>query len=234
MVIFVPVLWGYLVWKDHSKPALARSLAWLAIPALMIAPWLAREEHVHHRFVWMTTRGGITFFDGNYLPISKSRVMAAARNQGLDEAGMDRFFFKVTLEYLKKHPGHYFKSSFRRLRVLLDLKTYDGMGAFVLTPLLEPGGNFRSALAFLAYYMFLASRLVMVLGLIGAILGWKRFPEFFLVYAVPLMIILFHFALFLGKPRYLAPAYPSLCIFSALVVERLTKAGRLGPKDKDV
>ena len=232
MAIFVPVFFGYLVWKNYSKPALAKGLVWLVLAAAVVTPWLVREEAVHGRFVWLTTRGGMTFFDGNYLPIDKHRVIAMGNQLGLDEAGMDRLFYRVTLDYLEAHPAHYLKSSVKRVRVLLDLKTYDGMGRFVLSPLLERGGIFRTTLAYLSYYLFLASRLVMILGLLGAVLSWRRSRELFLFYAIPLMILIFHFVLFHGKPQYLIPAYPCLCIFFALGLEWLEKAGWLGSKIK--
>ena len=224
-IIFVPVFAGYLAWKNISRAPAAKALVWLAIVFMTIAPWLGREYQVHGRFVWMTTRGGMTFFDGSYLPIAKRQVLVLGNKLGLDEAGMDRLFFKVSFDYLKKHPGHYFRTCFKRLRVLLDLKTYNGLDRFFLSPLLEEGGSFRIALAFASYYLFLVSRLVMVLGLAGAILCRQRYRELFLLYAIPLTIVLFHFALFLGKPRYLVPAYPCLCVFFALGMEWLENKG---------
>ena len=225
-VIFAPLFFGYALSRDYSRTGLLKSLLWLAIMAAAIAPWLWRGKQVHNRFVWITTRGGMTFFDGNYLPVDKRRVFALGDKLGLDEAGVDRLFFKVTMDYLKKHPGHYFKASLKRLAVLLDLETYNGLGRFFLMPLLEAGGSFRTGLAGVSYFLFLASRLVMILGLVGAIVSFRKFRQLFILYAIPLMILIFHFALFLGKPRYLVPAYPCLCIFAALFLARFGRDGQ--------
>jgi 4-amino-4-deoxy-L-arabinose transferase-like glycosyltransferase len=224
-VIFVPLIVGHLIWKERTARGAVNALTWLMLAGLVIAPWLMRERAVHGRFIWITTRGGMTFFDGNYLPIDKRQVFALGDQRGLDEAGMDRLFYRVTLDYLEAHPAHYFKMCFKRARVLLNLETYNGMERFFMAPLLTGTGAGKTALAFIGYYLFLASRLVMVLGAIGAIASWRRWRELAVLYAVPLVIILFHFTLFLGKPRYLVPAYPGWCIFSALLVARL-RAGK--------
>ena len=75
MVIFVPVLFAYLVWKNFSKSALAKGLVWLALGAAVVAPWLVREKEVHGRWLWLSSRGGRTFFEGNYLPIENRKSL---------------------------------------------------------------------------------------------------------------------------------------------------------------
>ena len=111
--------------------------------------------------------------------------------------------------------------------MLLDLHTYNGLSAFFLDPLLEQRRPFTTALALISYCLFVASRDVMILGLIAGIASLRRFRELFILYAIPVTIVLFHFTLFLGKPRYLVPAYPCLCIFMALGLERLAGSGWL-------
>jgi len=220
-VIFVPLFAGWLAFKNYSRPAVGRAALFAAIVAALITPWLIREYQVHGRFVWMTTRGGMTFFDGSYLPIEKRTVFKMAEAQGLDEAGLDRLFFRVSLDYLKQHPAHYFWTCFKRLAVLTDLHTYNGIGSFFWKPLVNQHRPFPTALAYLGYALFIVSRAVMVLGLVAAAAGIRRWRELFILYAIPVMIVLFHFTLFLGKPRYLVPAYPILCIFMAMGWERL-------------
>ena len=224
-VIFVPLFAGWLAFKNYSRPAAGRAAMFTLIVAALIAPWLWREYQVHGRFVWMTTRGGMTFFDGSYLPMEKSQVIADGQRQGLDEAGLDRLFFRVSLDYLRAHPAHYLWTCLKRVRVLTDLHTYDGLESFFLKPLLNQHRPFPTALAYVSYSLYILSRGVMVLGLIAAFASLRRRRELFILYAIPVVIILFHFTLFLGKPRYLVPAYPVLCIFMALGVEQLEGRG---------
>ncbi len=70
-IIFAPLVAFLLLWpRDHSgwkKRALALAV-WGIGAAAVIAPWLIREYRVHGRFVFITSNGGRTFFDGNYLP----------------------------------------------------------------------------------------------------------------------------------------------------------------------
>ena len=37
----------------------------MAVMGLTVAPWLARDFSVHHRFVWISTNGGLNFWVGN-------------------------------------------------------------------------------------------------------------------------------------------------------------------------
>lgn len=54
-------------------------------------------------------------------------------------------------------------------------------------------------------------------------LSLKKIREFALIYAVPVLLMIFHFALFIGASRYLVPAFPSICIFFALLIEKLAR-----------
>ena len=48
------------------------------------------------------------------------------------------------------------------------------------------------------------------------------------LYAVPIWVSALHFLSFIGSPRYLAPVYPALGVFVALIYETLGR--RLGKK----
>jgi len=232
MIIFVPLIFCYLVLKNYSRTSLAKAVVWLTIMTITILPWLWREKNVHNRFVWITTRGGMTFFDGNYLPIEKRKVFAIADKHNLDEAELDTLFYQLTFNYLKEHPRHYFKAALKRLAAMFEPETYNGLGRFFLMPLLEKKQTFTTALAFTGYFLFLGSKLIMIIGLVSAILLFRRFKELILIYFIPILILLFHFALFHAKPRYLIPAYPCLCIFFALAMERLGKITCVKIKDQ--
>jgi 4-amino-4-deoxy-L-arabinose transferase-like glycosyltransferase len=220
-VVFVPVFSLYLLWKDHSRKNMARILAWGLVMLAVISPWLWREYRVHGRFVWMATMGGRTFFDGSHMPYSPRLIYQKTTEAGLEEAETDQIFFKMTFQYLKEHPGHYLRSGVQRVRKLWSLGNANVLVSQFLNPLLEAGGRLRGVTALIGYYLFLVSRAVMVLGLLGALFYLRKFKELFLIYSVPLFLTLFHFIIFIGLPRYLIYAYPCLCIFSALWIRWL-------------
>ncbi len=222
-VIFVPVFMGYLAWKHFSRKTLAQVLVFGLIIGAIIFPWLLRERNVHGSWVWITARSGRTFFDGFYIPIDQRQVYLTALKRGLNELEMDRLFYRVSLDYLRKHPAHYFRAGLKRLYYLWDLRTFSETQALFIAPILEQGGRLRTGLVYLSYVFFLLSRGIIVLGALGALLSWRRFRELFLIYAVPILLTLFHFLLFHGKARYLAMAYPCLCIFFALWIRWLER-----------
>ncbi len=221
--IFVPLFFGFLAWKNYSRKGIARAVAFGLIICALLLPWLIREKTVHGQWVWITARSGRTFFDGSYIPIDQRKVYLTALKQGLNELEMDKLFYRVSLEYLRKHPGHYFRAGMKRLYYLWDLRTFSEVQALFILPILEQGGRFRGALVFISYFLFLLSRVIIVLGALGAIISWRRFRELFLIYSVPILLTLFHFLLFHGKARYLAMAYPCLCILSALWIRWLLR-----------
>ena len=49
----------------HSKKWWRPAVTVVAVTGLTVAPWLARDLLVHRRFVWISTNGGLTFWNGN-------------------------------------------------------------------------------------------------------------------------------------------------------------------------
>jgi len=222
-VIFLPLFFGYLIWKNYSKSALLKALAGIAITGIVIAPWLWREKQVHGQWVWISSRGGRTFFEGNFLPIEMHKVYATAQKHHLNELEMDKLFYQVAFQYLKAHPRQYFKAGLKRVALLWDLRTTNWLEATLFMPLLGSGNLFRKLLVFFALFIFNCYRVVVILSLPGAMLSLKKIREFALIYAVPVLLMIFHFALFIGASRYLVPAFPSICIFFALLIEKLAR-----------
>jgi len=49
----------------HSRNWWRPAIMVVAVTGLAVAPWLARDLLVHRRFVWISTNGGFTFWNGN-------------------------------------------------------------------------------------------------------------------------------------------------------------------------
>jgi hypothetical protein len=199
-----------------------KGAVWMGIMLLTLVPWMWREKEVHGKWVWMSSRGGRTFFEGNYLPMDMGSVYGAAQKLNLDEIEMDQLFYRISINYLKKHPGHYFKAGIKRAALLWDLRTTNWLQTTLFMPALGSGGPARIVLLFVSLFMFNCYRLIVVAGAVGAIWGARRYRELIILYAIPVLLLIFHFALFIGASRYLVPIYPSLCIFFAVFIERLS------------
>ena len=221
-IVLAPVFLGYLLLKNFTRPALIKGAVWLGIMALTLVPWLLREKEVHGKWVWLSSRGGRTFFEGNYLPMDMGSIYAAAKERNLDEVGMDQLFYQVSVDYLKKHPGHYLREGIRRVALLWDLRTTNWLQQTLFLPVIGSGGAARSVLLFASLFIFNCYRLIVMAGVIGAVLEARKYRELIILYAIPAVLMIFHFALFIGASRYLVPIYPSLCIFFAVLIESLS------------
>lgn len=117
---FTPLLalWiGWVWWRNTKNGGLLRALAaaalLMAIAALVIAPWAARNYFQFHQFVLLETKGGVNLWLGNspYTPndfirnVWKIGVREPMLN-GLpnDEVARDRAAYALALNYMRAAP----------------------------------------------------------------------------------------------------------------------------------
>jgi 4-amino-4-deoxy-L-arabinose transferase-like glycosyltransferase len=226
-VLLVPIFLGYVLWKDRSRRALLNCFICGLFMTLVLAPWLWREKEVHGKWIWIEIGGGKAWFDGSYIPLTSVQIYAKARQMGMNELEMDQLFSKVTMEYFKRNPGHYLRAGWNRVLHLWDLRTDTVIQRWFLYPLVRREDLTGYILAYIGYFMFILSRVVVVLGLAGAAVNSRKFRELAIFYAVPVMITALHFAAFYGSARYLASAYFCFCIFFAFFLRWYSvKTGR--------
>ncbi len=215
-IIFTPLAAFVLLMPRNNsgwkKQALALAV-WGVAAAAVIAPWLSREYRAHGRFVLITSNGGRTFFDGNYLPDTATEIIVKGRLNGEDEVQIDRDFFNLTAQYLQEHPRHAGRMMVKRLRNLWTFDLPSEFRVLYLDYLLAQPGLLSASLGGIIYFLFAVSRAVMAGAFAGMAIKWKERWNWRLLYLIPLLVTAFHFFCYHGKPRYLSPFYPVLSIF---------------------
>lgn len=113
-LVFFPAFLIYFFIRSSLKSAIRISLLFLVGTFLIFAPWVIRNYRIHHRFVPVSTEGGIVFFiANNEYSLSQESGFYHAENvgdfRGLSEAEIDRKLYKTTIEFIKKNPRTYVK-----------------------------------------------------------------------------------------------------------------------------
>jgi len=222
-IIFAPLVAFLLLFTGDKSAWQKRALAlavWAVCAAAVVAPWLVREYRVHGRFVFITSNGGRTFFDGNYLPDTATQIITKGRLNHEDEVQIDRDFLDLTVQYLQEHPGHAVRMMFKRLRNLWRFDLPSEFRVLYLDYLLAKPGVLVWLLGGIVYFLFALTRVVTVGALLGMIVQWRKRWQWRALYLIPLLVTAFHFCFYHGKPRYLSPYYPVLSIFFAAALLR--------------
>jgi 4-amino-4-deoxy-L-arabinose transferase-like glycosyltransferase len=96
MVLFLPFVAAWLMWPSGRsgwrRPAVAAIVVCTALACVL--PWTLRNARVYHRFVFVASEGGVTFWTGNH-PLSRGEGDLAA-NPDLKRA---------ELAFRDAHPG---------------------------------------------------------------------------------------------------------------------------------
>jgi 4-amino-4-deoxy-L-arabinose transferase-like glycosyltransferase len=106
---------------------------WLAVAALtvgvttVLAPWVARNYEVHHRFVLTAAHGGVTFWTGNN-PLARGEGdlaanpdMKRARNAieaahpGASAQAMDAVYYGEAFRFIRDRPLHWARLEAKKL-----------------------------------------------------------------------------------------------------------------------
>lgn len=135
-MLVVPVVLLWLWWlalrNDRrlavSRALLARLAGSVAVIALLILPWTARNYLAFGRLVPLNTNSGYAFFWGNHpihgdsfisiLPASgpSYQELIPAELRGLDEAALDQALLRRGLAFVAQDPGRYVRLSLSRAK----------------------------------------------------------------------------------------------------------------------
>ncbi len=217
-IILAPLIALWYLKKLGRGKALKTLVFFGAATTVLIGPWIVRDFMVHNRFVFLATIGGRTFHQGSYIPIDGHDIYLAARRRGMDEVSADHLLYRVTIDYLMEHPMHQGKAMFKRLVTLWTPFMEGGdEKKYFFNPLLKDGAGLSMVVVGAGFLAYLASRTVSYLALVAMMIHRRRARDLLPLFALPVWLSLFHFLLFLGLPRYLAPAYPVFCLLSAMI-----------------
>lgn len=134
VVVPVILLWLWLLARRHDRrlavsgTMLLRLAASVAVVALLILPWTARNYQAFGRLVPLNTNSGYAFFWGNH-PIHGTNFISILPEsgpsyqdlippelRGLDEAALDQALLRRGLAFVAQDPGRYALLSISRIK----------------------------------------------------------------------------------------------------------------------
>ncbi len=176
-----------------------------------LMPWAARNHRVIGQWRWLTTRGGISLYDGvrpgatGGSDLAHTKTMPQVR--GLSEVQWDRYFSNRAWSTIKNDPGRVAVLAWHKLARTWSLRP--NVEAYRQNPIAWISAGW------------------MVLLLASAVAGmWARRRRFGACAALLLPVLVFTLLhmVFVGSVRYRVPAMPMLMVLSAAGLCRLGRA----------
>lgn len=228
-LLLVPVTLIWVWWNPGQRSLKAKaSLLLLVGAALLVSPVTIRNYARFHDFVLVTADGGKVFYHGNG-PGATGMERADLPGQGFSEEGQgdpdhahalfrqtarslrgptltpsacSSFWVSQTIEYMRHYPGASLSLLWKKL--LYFWGNYE---------VHDIDSNYKSYVL-LQGWPFLPFGFISALAIVGMILGWKKFPRLFLLFA---MVATYWLSaiIFFAASRYRLPAVPYLTIFAA-------------------
>ncbi len=177
----------------------------LSLTFLALAPWAYRNNTVLDRWIWTTTNGGMTAYDGfNDQATGASDQRAIAHLPGVAEASeleRDQFFTSQASRWIKAHPGRSIE-----LAVAKILRTWSPV------PLSAEYG--KRLYRWVGGLYAVPMDLLVILGLCtGNANGLSRNAKVYLL--IPAIYITAIHAMSVGSLRYRLPAEPAMAVIAA-------------------
>lgn len=131
IVLFLPLFLMWLLSQDGFLKAAGKvwmkSIFIVFMTGIVISPWIARNYHVHHKFVFMQTPSvdlwvgnNVNATGGNYLRDGREVLESMPEDfidavYAADELTKDAIFKKAVLEFMKDHPYRFVLLFFKKL-----------------------------------------------------------------------------------------------------------------------
>jgi hypothetical protein len=206
--------------RHRSRPSawIGASLA-VAILVAALVPWALRNERVIGEWCWLTTRGGISLYDGVGPQATGASNLGAVKQmpavRGLSETEWNDYFLRESLRAIRQEPLRMLRLAVVKLgrmwNPLPNVETYQS-------------GFVRVVAAAWSCPIFL-------LALIGAYRLWTRPSSAadrwtLLLLLLPAAYLSLLHSLFVGSVRYRLGAMPMIEILAALAVVSLARRFR--------
>ncbi len=115
---------GHALRKKQLLKPVAAVCVIIAVMALLIAPWTARNMRAFGRFVLISTNGGVTLWMGNNPLAPLQRIEGPLPGvQGMSEVEREVHLKEEAIVYIKKHPVKFVVRSARKLVLLHSRET---------------------------------------------------------------------------------------------------------------
>lgn len=213
VVLLLPIAGSLLVLRHHAWSQLGGFVVALMVLVIGLAPWSVRNHRVLGGRCLLTSRLGISLYDGvgpqatGRSDLAYTRQIAEVR--GLDELSRNRWFLQRSLEHIRAEPGRVLNLAGRKL-----LFTWN------VVPNLE---SHRSPMEMLVSAAWMVPMLI--LGVIGLLApGPNRSTRAFLLLPVAYFTLLH--MLFVGSVRYRVPVMPYVEVLAAVGVMLIARGIR--------
>lgn len=107
-------------------PALKATMT-LLIACLLIAPWSIRNTRLLGSFVFISTNGGVNFWQGNNPTSDGSSEDSPAETSKMNEVARDRYMGRLATAYIKEYPGRFVV---RTLSKAVRLYSHESIGVY--------------------------------------------------------------------------------------------------------
>lgn len=219
------LLFGAITLCGRRRRGLGGAMLALGIVALSLAPWAMRNKLVIGQWRWLTTRGGISLYDGVRPGATGASdlgdVKAAPEVSGLDEVGWDDWFRQRSREAIMSDPAHIARLGVVKL-------------ARVWNPVPNVEGQASRAIRWISASWALPT---FALAMIGVSLLLRGRDRRMIGTATLLILPAIYFSLlhcvFVGSVRYRLGALPGIAVLAACavttLVSRPTRSGSEAP-----
>ncbi len=215
---FVPI-WAVvssLVARPRA-PAVRSGVIAVVTVILLLLPWAVRNRVVLGQWVWLTTRSGISLYDGLGPRATGASDLAYTKTMpnvnGLSETQWNAYFTRESWRIARDDPA--------RVLTLARAK-FGRMWSFVPN---EPGSRTPLKMAVSAAWM----TLVLAAALIGAF-RIRRGRDILLLLLPAVYLTLLHM-IYVGSVRYRVPAMPLIYVLSGWAIARQQGRDRSGVRD---
>lgn len=218
--------------------SLTRVTAIAAVAALVVAPWVARNWHVHGRFVFVKSTFGYAFWQGNNPSswgtdkIPKASAEALRRAHDGSPAGINRAMWEARHETVYIDDVLLRPDGYQELEGLSEVERCDLLGSKARQFLREnPQRYAQLCLNRLRYFLLFdetnpkaANRIYrlttvawLVLSFVGLLVSFRRWRRLWPTYAVFFVVTVFH-CLVITSVRFRIPIEPLSFVWAAVAV----------------
>jgi hypothetical protein len=203
--------WGFVLFRRRfDKTALLGVCGWTLMLLMMLSPWAARNKSITGEWVWLTTRLGISLYDGVHPDATGASNLGDVKATGQSELVWNRDFKTKAWQHIRTEPGRMIRLAGRKF-----MRTWN------LWPNAE---GFRSV----GIKVTLGAWTALVL--LSAAWGTKTrhaAPAAIMGLLLPAIYFTLLHMLFVGSVRYRLPAMPMIVVLSAVgIASLLSRPGR--------
>ncbi|HOJ30684.1 MAG TPA: glycosyltransferase family 39 protein [bacterium] len=202
IVLFPVILVYFLI---HKQKIVKKSLLFCT-GCLIVFPWIVRNYLIHHTLVLGSTEGGVVFYIANNEKVlGEPSGFYHAENitefRGLSEVEIDRKFYRMGFDFVKKNPSLYFK---------LVMDRFVRFWRFFPHTISGPGEPYSKKHVIIS--VFVETPLI-ILGWIGFFLSFRQWRNFFVLHG---FIVTFSTFTILIRTaiRYRFPVMPLMLVFA--------------------